>query len=124
MMFNVATMMTGQSIQLLGILTEAIHTPFVGDRFLSLQGARYARNNMRHIASEISFEKGGRIEARAKEVLRRAHGMLGEVKDIGLVEALARGMFADIKRSPDEGKGAGGVFEKIKGEYYNPFFED
>ncbi len=123
MMFNVASMMTGQSIHLLGILTEAIHTPHVGDRFLSLQGARYARNNMRNIASEISFERGGRVEMRAKEVLKRAHDMLGEVEDIGLVEALARGMFADIKRAPDEGKGAAGVFEKAKGEYFNPFFE-
>ncbi|MBN1572170.1 MAG: D-lysine 5,6-aminomutase subunit alpha [Deltaproteobacteria bacterium] len=123
MMFNAASMMTGQSIHLLGILTEAIHTPHVGDRFLSLQGARYARNNMRNIASEISFERGGRIEMRAKEVLRSAHEMLGEVEEIGLVEALARGMFADIKRSPDEGKGAAGVFKKADGEYFNPFFE-
>ncbi len=53
MMFNVCSVMTDQSIHLLGMLTEAIHTPFVGDRYLSLAGARYAKRNMRGIADEI-----------------------------------------------------------------------
>jgi len=130
MMFNVASMMTGQSIHLLGILTEAIHTPHVGDRFLSLKGAMYARNNLRHMADEISFAKGGKVEERAKVVLRNAYEMLSEVSDIGLVEALALGMFADIKRDPKKGKGASGVFEKMRGDdgninmqYFNPFFQ-
>ncbi len=35
-MFNLAAIMTGQNIQLLGMLTEAIHTPFLQDRALSL----------------------------------------------------------------------------------------
>jgi beta-lysine 5,6-aminomutase alpha subunit len=121
MMFNVCSVMTGQSIHLVGILTEAIHTPFVGDRYLSLSGAKYARDNMKDIAGEIDFKSGGIIQKRADHVLRKAHEMLGEISDIGLVEALARGMFADIKRDPDGGKGKEGVI--VKGEdYYNPFF--
>jgi beta-lysine 5,6-aminomutase alpha subunit len=120
MMFNVCSVMTGQSIHLLGMLTEAIHTPFVGDRYLSLSGARYAKRNMRGLGDEISFAPDGFVQKRAREVLTKAHEMLGEIVDIGLVEALSRGMFADIHRDPAGGKGADGVIEK-GGDYYNPF---
>ncbi len=122
MMFNVCSVMTGQSIHLLGMLTEAIHTPFVGDRYLSLSGARYAKNNMRGIEDEITFAPDGFIRRRAREVLGKAHVMLAEIVDIGLVEALARGMFADIHRDPKGGKGIDGVAEKSE-NYYNPFAE-
>ncbi|MBV9334039.1 MAG: D-lysine 5,6-aminomutase subunit alpha, partial [Candidatus Eremiobacteraeota bacterium] len=40
-MFNLTSVMTGQNIHLCGMLTEAIHTPFLGDRALSLENARY-----------------------------------------------------------------------------------
>jgi len=43
-LFNVAGIMTGQGIQLLGMLTEAIHTPYLQDRFLSLANARLVFN--------------------------------------------------------------------------------
>jgi beta-lysine 5,6-aminomutase alpha subunit len=122
MMFNVSSVMTNQSIHLLGILTEAIHTPFVGDRYLALSGARYAKRALMGIEAEISFAEGGFIRRRAAEVLRNAHGMLAEIADIGLVEALSRGMFADIHRDPKGGKGADGVVTKDD-DYYNPFLE-
>ncbi len=48
--------------------------------------------------------------------------MLGEIADISLIEALSRGMFADIHRDPKGGKGAEGVLEKAE-DYYNPFLE-
>ena len=40
-LFNVVSTVTGQNIHLLGMMTEAIHTPFIQDRFLSIQNARY-----------------------------------------------------------------------------------
>lgn len=122
MMFNICSVITGQSIHLVGILTEAIHTPFVGDRYISLSGAKYARENMRDFGGEIDFKGDGIIQKRANHVLRKAHEMLGEVSDIGLVEALSKGMFADIKRDPDGGKGKEGVIAKGE-DYYNPFLE-
>jgi beta-lysine 5,6-aminomutase alpha subunit len=122
MMFNVCSIMTDQSIHLLGMLTEAIHTPFVGDRYLSLSGARYAKNTMRGIGDEISFKPDGFIQRRAREVLGKAHEMLAEIVDISLVESLARGMFADIHRDPKGGKGIDGVVKKDD-DYYNPFLE-
>jgi beta-lysine 5,6-aminomutase alpha subunit len=120
MLFNVCSVMTGQTIHLVGMLTEAIHTPFVGDRYLSVRGARYARNNLRGLEGEVRFVDDGIIQNRAREVLGDAHDMLGEVADIGLLGALERGMFADIKRTPDGGKGSRGVVEKAP-DYFNPF---
>ena len=35
-LFNMVTILTGQKIHLLGMMTEAIHTPFLSDRFLAL----------------------------------------------------------------------------------------
>jgi beta-lysine 5,6-aminomutase alpha subunit len=121
-MFNMVSVMTGQGIQLLGMLTEAIHTPFMHDRFLSIQNAKYIFNNARHLGDEITFKKGGVIQKRAQTVLAEACKMLEEIKEIGLVAAIERGMFADIKRSRNGGKGKDGVIRKDE-NYYNPFYE-
>jgi beta-lysine 5,6-aminomutase alpha subunit len=121
-MFNLVSVMTGQGIQLLGMLTEAIHTPFMHDRFLSIQNAKYIFNNARHLGDEITFKKDGIVQKRAQTVLAEACKMLEEIKEIGLVAAIERGMFADIKRSRNGGKGRDGVIRKDE-NYYNPFYE-
>ena len=36
-LFNIVTITTGQKVHLLGMLTEAIHTPFMSDRALSIE---------------------------------------------------------------------------------------
>ncbi len=120
-MFNLTAVLTGQGIQLLGMLTEAIHTPFMHDRFLSIQNARYIFNNARHLGDEVLFKKDGKIQRRAQEVLKKACEMLEEIQEIGLVAAIEKGMFADIKRSRTGGKGRDGVIKKDE-DYYNPFF--
>ncbi len=119
-LFNLVSVMTGQSIQLLGMLTEGIHTPHLQDRALSLKNARYVMDNARHLAEEIEFKAGGRIQKRAEQVLRDAIKMLEEIEEIGLYRALAEGYFADIARSAEGGKGREGVFEKDP-DYLNPF---
>ncbi len=48
------------------MLTEAIHTPFLGDRALSLENARYVMNTARHFGDEIVLRPGGAIERRAQ----------------------------------------------------------
>ena len=119
-MFNLAGVITGQGIQLLGMLTEAIHTPFLQDRFLALQNARYVMRAARHLGKEISIKPGGRIEQRADQVLSDALALLTRIADIGLMTALEQGLFADIKRSRVGGKGLEGVVQKAP-DYYNPF---
>ena len=119
-LFNVASVLTGQTIHLLGMPTEAIHTPLLQDRFLSIENASYVFRNLRHLGEEIEFKPGGRLEQRANEVLGQAARMLATVEGIGLMEAIGRGMFADIPRDPQGGKGARGVVPKEEG-YLNPF---
>ncbi len=121
-LFNLTSVLTGQGIHLLGMLTEAIHTPFIQDRFLALEGARYIMNNARHLGEELEIKPNGRIHQRAALILEKAGGLLKEVADIGLFEALERGIFADVKRPIDGGKGLHGVVLKAPG-YYNPFQE-
>ena len=121
-LFNMITIMTNQRIHLLGMLTEAIHTPFMADRALSIENARYIFNNMKSISEEIIFKKGGIIEKRSNEVLNNSYNLLKEIEKQGLFGTIEEGIFAGINRSVDEGKGVDGVVKKEKG-YYNPFME-
>ncbi len=121
-LFNMASSVTGQNIHLLGMMTEAIHTPFIQDRFLSIQNARYVFGTMRDLQGEIEFKRGGLIETRAQEVLAQAESMLADIERTGLPAAIARGTFADISRKHDGGKGLAGVLLKAA-DYHNPFPE-
>ena len=121
-LFNIITIMTNQKIHLLGMLTEAIHTPFMSDRALSIENARYIFNNMNSISEEIMFKKGGIMEKRANEVLHKAFRLLKEIEKEGLFRTIEKGIFAGIKRPINSGKGLEGVIEKEK-DYYNPFIE-
>jgi beta-lysine 5,6-aminomutase alpha subunit len=118
-LFNFVSKATGQGIHLLGMLTEAIHTPYLQDRALAIDNALYVHNTMEGFADEIEFKKGGVIQKRAQLVLDETLEMLGEVKKRGLFTAIETGMFAEIKRPRDGGKGFDGVYEKTP-DYYNP----
>ncbi|ACJ74921.1 D-lysine 5,6-aminomutase alpha subunit [Thermosipho africanus TCF52B] len=121
-MFNVVSIWTKQGIQLLGMLTEAIHTPFMSDRYLAIETAKYIFNNMRNIGDEIYFKEDGIIQKRAKQVLDEAIELLEKIAEDGLFKALSKGVFANVKRPIDGGKGLDGVFLKGK-NYINPFIE-
>jgi len=121
-LFNLASVTTGQSIHLVGILTEGIHTPFIQDRFLSLECARYVMNAARDLRGELRFAKNGLIQKRARAVLDKALALLGTIEKQGLIRAIETGRFADIKRPRRGGKGLDGVVEKAP-EYVNPFEE-
>ena len=119
-LFNFVSQATGQGIHLLGMLTEAIHTPYMQDRSLALENAKYVMNTMADLGSEIEFKEGGLIKTRAHQVLDEAVAFLEKVERIGLMDAMAQGEFADIKRPRDMGKGLGGLVKKGP-EYFNPF---
>ena len=121
-LFNMVTILTGQKLHLLGMMTEAIHTPFMSDRAVSIENAQYIFRTMHDLGSEINFKKVGIIETRANEVLTKATNLLGEIEEMGLFTTLEKGVFADIKRPRDGGKGLSGVV--LKDEcYFNPFIE-
>ncbi len=53
-MFDLVGVTTDQSIELLGMFSEAIHTPLLQDRYLALKGADYVFNAARHLATRSS----------------------------------------------------------------------
>ncbi|HZW52838.1 MAG TPA: lysine 5,6-aminomutase subunit alpha [Candidatus Elarobacter sp.] len=121
-MFNLTSVLTRQTIHLCGMMTEAIHTPFLADRALALENARYVMNTARHLADEIEIVPGGKIERRAHEVLAGAVRILEQVAERGLMASIEGGTFADVRRPRDGGRGYDGVFAKDEG-YWNPFAE-
>jgi beta-lysine 5,6-aminomutase alpha subunit len=121
-LFNIITILTNQRIHLLGMLTEAIHTPFMSDRALSIENTRYIYNNMESLGEEISFKENGIIQKRANEVLKQAYELLQKIEKEGLFKTIEKGIFAGIKRSIDGGKGLDGVLEKSP-DYFNPFID-
>ena len=108
-MFNMVSIMTNQGIQLLGMLTEAIHTPHLHDRYLSIENAKYIFNNARSLGDEIEFKEGGIIQTRAQEVLRKAEELLTQIEKEGLFKTIEEGKFGGVKRSRTGGKGLDGV---------------
>jgi len=119
-LFNIVSQVTRQGIHLLGMLTEAIHTPFMQDRFLALESAQYVMNNLADLGDEITFKPQGRIVQRAHQVLEETVTFLESIASMGLMEAIEQGRFADVKRPRDGGKGLDGLRAKADG-YWNPF---
>jgi len=119
-LFNEISIWTGQGIQLLGMITEAVHTPFMSDRYLAIENAKYIFNNMKNIGDEVEYKHDGIIQKRAQKVLDDAIETVSKIEKEGLFSALEKGMFGDVKRPKNGGKGLAGVAEK-GANYYNPF---
>ena len=119
-MFNMISIMTHQGIQLLGMLTEAIHTPHLHDRFLAIENAKYVFNNARNLGDEITFKEGGIIQSRGQEVLKNAEELLVQIENDGLFTTIEGGKFGGVKRQRTGGKGLDGVAKKGQ-NYFNPF---
>lgn len=121
-LYNLVCIWSEQGIMLLGMMTEAIHTPHIQDRMLSAKNARMIMNNARSLGPEISFKENGIIQKRAQTVLKEAENTLKEVVDKGLFTVFSEGTFAGIKRHKDGGKGLDGIIKKDE-KYFNPFLE-
>lgn len=121
-LFNIIGKWTNQGLQLLGMPTEAIHTPFMSDRFLAIENAKYIFNNMKNIGDEVEFKENGIIQQRAQQVLDNSISLLEKINDEGLFSALEKGIFGDVKRPRNGGKGLNGVSPKSD-RYLNPFIE-
>jgi beta-lysine 5,6-aminomutase alpha subunit len=121
-LFNLTSVATRQHIHLTGVLTEAIHTPFLHDRYLAIENARYVFGYARHFFDEFELKRGGLIEQRAADVLDKTVTLLEHIEHVGLMEAIGEGIFGRVRRRPDGGKGLDGVVAKGAG-YFNPFFE-
>jgi beta-lysine 5,6-aminomutase alpha subunit len=121
-LFNAISIWTNQGIQLLGMITEAVHTPFMSDRYLAIENAKYIFNNMKSIGDEVEFKKDGLISRRAESVLNDTLILLNKIEKEGLFDAIEKGIFADVKRAKTGGKGLSGVLKKGV-NYFNPFID-
>ncbi len=121
-MADVVSWITGQEIQLLGMMTEAMHNPFLMDRYVALKSAEYVYRAWASMGAEIRLRPGGTIERRADETLGRALALLEEVARDGLMKAIGKARFADVARSEDGGKGLSGVVAR-EASYFNPFLD-
>jgi beta-lysine 5,6-aminomutase alpha subunit len=121
-LFNFIAKTTNQGILLLGMLTEAIHTPFMQDRFLAVENARYILNNTKDFANDIEFKKDGIMQTRAQSVLDETIVFLEQINEKGLFDSIEQKLFAEVSRPKNGGKGFDGVKEKAT-DYYNPVYD-
>ena len=121
-LFNITAVTTKQNIHLLGMMTEAIHTPFMSDRALALDNASTIYTAFKSFGDEISFKPNGIVHNRAKTVLDDAKVLLAQIKQESLFTTLKKGTFAGISRDEFGGKGLDGVFKKHT-YYKNPIMD-
>jgi len=121
-LFNIASVATNQQIHLLGMPTEAIHTPFMSDRALALANAEMIYKAFKDFSDSVDIKPGSVIEQRAHRVLEDAKRLLDDIRDEGLFTTLKKGTFAGVSRGEDDGKGLDGVFKKHP-DYVNPVIE-
>jgi len=121
-LFNLVTIATGQGIQTIGVPTEGIFTPHVHDRVIGLENVNYVFDAARDLGDEIEFRRGGIVQTRAQQVLAGAHELLARIAQDGLFAALGGGIFGDVPRRVEEGRGTEGIVETAEG-YFNPVSE-
>lgn len=120
--FNLVGGLTGQGILLVGMMTEAVVTPWLSDRDLALQNVRYALDAGRGLVEDFHPPVDGFIQQRSRQVLAEAIELLDRIVDDTLLEAIADGTFGLMRRPADAGKGLDGVVRKDDG-YANPAVE-
>ncbi len=117
--FNLAGVLTGQGILLVGMMTEAVLTPFLSDRDNALRNVRYVLDAAGNLGEDFHPAPDGFIANRARTVLGEAIDLLGRIERDGLLAAIATGTFGSMKRPADGGKGRDGVLAKAP-DYCNP----
>jgi len=124
--FNLAGALTGQGILLVGMMTEAVVTPWLSDRDLALRNVRYVLDAAGRLREDFHPSADGVIATRARQVLGESIDLLtriaaepGASHGAGLLDAIADGTFGLMKRPADGGKGLEGVAEK-SAAYVNP----
>jgi beta-lysine 5,6-aminomutase alpha subunit len=120
--FNLVGAMTGQGILLVGMMTEAVATPWLSDRDIALQNVRYVLGAAGNLHEDFVPAPGGFIQRRAATVLGEAVRLLERIVDEGLLTAIAGGTFGIMKRPADRGRGLDGVARHVE-DYYNPVTE-
>jgi beta-lysine 5,6-aminomutase alpha subunit len=121
--FNLAGALTQQGILLVGMMTEAVVTPWLADRDLALQNVRYVLDAAGSLHEDFRPAPDGFIAQRARQVLSEAVELLERIAqdrgDVPLLTAIADGTFGLMRRPSSAGKGLDGVVRRGDG-YVNP----
>ena len=127
--FNLAGALTGQGILLVGMMTEAVVTPWLSDRDLALQNVRYVLNAAGRLHEDFHPAPDGFIARRVNTVLGEAVELLERILEhpeptmgASLLDAIADGTFGLMRRPADSGRGLEGVARRSE-SYYNPATE-
>jgi beta-lysine 5,6-aminomutase alpha subunit len=122
--FNLAGALTGQGILLVGMMPEAVVTPFLSDRDPALQNVRYVLDAAGRLQEDFSPAPGGFIVQRARQVLGESIDLMEQIleHEHGLLDAIGDGTFGLMRRPADGGRGLDGVAKKAP-DYYNPATE-
>ena len=120
--FNLVGTLTGQGILLVGMMTEAVVTPWLSDRDIALQNVRYVLDACGGLHEDFVPAPGGFIQRRAAQVLAESVELLERIVDDGLLNSIADGTFGIMKRPADRGRGLAGV-ARHEPDYYNPATE-
>ena len=115
--FNLAGLMTDQSILCVGLMPDGIDLPFQPDRDLALANIAYVRAAAGRLG--MSFAPDSFVIERAHQVLDDAVALLRRVSADGLLNAIADGTFGGARRPPGGGHGLDGVITRADG-YFNP----
>ncbi|WP_433223586.1 lysine 5,6-aminomutase subunit alpha TIM-barrel domain-containing protein [Dactylosporangium sp. CS-047395] len=115
--FNLAGALTGQGILLVGMMTEAVVTPWLSDRDIALQNVHYVLRAAGNLHED--FTPGTFIKDRAALVLHEAVELLEHIGQRGLLQAIGDGTFGIMRRPADRGKGLDGVARR-EDTYWNP----
>ena len=116
--FNLVGALTGQGILLVGMMTEAVVTPWLSDRDLALQNVRYVMNAAGSLHEDFRPQPDGFIANRARQVLGESIDLLDRIishdSERGLLDAIADGTFGLMKRPADAGRGLDGVAREVR----------
>jgi beta-lysine 5,6-aminomutase alpha subunit len=118
--FNLAGLMTDQSILCVGLMPDGAGLPFRADRDLALANISYVRAAAGRLGQ--SFAPDPFIVDRAHQVLDEAVTLLRRISTEGLLNAIADGTFGLARRPPGGGHGLDGVVTRADG-YFNPVTE-
>ena len=123
-LFALTSVATGQSIHLLGMLTEALHTPFLHDRWLAIEQAED------HPPQRASSGRGDRRSARAAGSSTRARDVLAGAERILRDGRGARALRGARRRASSPTRAARGIAAAVTTAsfaatpaYTNPFLE-
>src|SRR6478752_882790 len=94
--FNLVGSLTGQGILLVGMMTEAVVTPWLSDRDIALQNVRYVLDATGDLHEDFRPPPGGFIAQRANQVLAESIDLLERIlaheSRTGLLDAIGDGM--------------------------------